>query len=273
MFGTRHSPLQNFPGDVLIPENVKLRGTAISGQRSMLPFDSKEFMKALPTWLRRDSPLLNCMNAAKQLALLVVLFSVQALGQARPGTASIKTPASEAQPWEYTLTVDGFIVPDGTSYVDPVLTADHRWLHLEARYNEESLRTASLWVGYNLSHGDVSAGDNWEFDITPMIGGVFGRLNGIAPGCEASLSYKKKVVLSIGNEYVFDTTSKSGNFYYAWPQLTYSPVQWLHVGAVAQHTAAYHTALNIQRGFLMVSPTRSWSSPPMFSVPGLRARR
>jgi hypothetical protein len=251
MFGTRHSPLQNFPGDVLIPENVKLRGTAISGQRSMLPFDSKEFMKALPTWLRRDSPLLNCMNAAKQLALLVVLFSVQALGQARPGTASIKTPASEAQPWEYTLTVDGFIVPDGTSYVDPVLTADHRWLHLEARYNEESLRTASLWVGYNLSHGDVSAGDNWEFDITPMIGGVFGRLNGIAPGCEASLSYKKKVVLSIGNEYVFDTTSKSGNFYYAWPQLTYSPVQWLHVGAVAQHTAAYHTALNIQRGFLV----------------------
>jgi hypothetical protein len=146
----------------------------------MLPFDSKEFMKALPTWLRRDSPLLNCMNAAKQLALLVVLFSVQALGQARPGTASIKTPASEAQPWEYTLTVDGFIVPDGTSYVDPVLTADHRWLHLEARYNEESLRTASLWVGYNLSHSDVSAGDNWEVDITPMIGTGFDRLQQVA---------------------------------------------------------------------------------------------
>ena len=32
-------------------------------------------MKALPTWLGRDSPLLNCMNAAKQLALLVVLLS------------------------------------------------------------------------------------------------------------------------------------------------------------------------------------------------------
>jgi hypothetical protein len=183
--------------------------------------------------------------------LLVLLVSANALGQARPGTASIKTPTSAEQPWEYTVTVDGFIVLEGTSYVDPVLTADHRWLHLEARYNDEHLRTGSAWVGYNFVHGDVNAGDKWEFDITPMIGGVFGRLNGIAPGCEASLNYKKKVVLSIGNEYVFDTTSKSGNFYYAWPQLTYSPVEWIHVGAVAQHTAVYQTAINIQRGFLV----------------------
>jgi hypothetical protein len=191
------------------------------------------------------------MKASQQLALLAVLMSGQAFGQARPGTASIKTPTSAAQPWEYTLTVDGFIVPEGTSYVDPVLTVDHHWLHLEARYNEEQLRTGSAWVGYNFSHGKINDGDNWEFDITPMIGGVFGRLNGIAPGCEASLNYKKKIVLSIGNEYVFDTTSKSGNFYYAWPQLTYSPREWLHVGAVAQHTAAYQTSVNIQRGFLV----------------------
>ena len=101
----------------------------------------------------RNSPLLNCMNAAQQLVLLVALVSGQALGQSRPGIASLKTPTSAEQPWAYTLTVDGFIVPEGTSYIDPVLTADHRWLHLEARYNEESLRTGSLWVGYNLSHG------------------------------------------------------------------------------------------------------------------------
>ena len=129
-------------------------------------------------------------------------MSGQLLGQATPGAASIKTPTSAAQPWEYTLTVGGYIVPEGTSYVNPVLTADHRWLHLEACYNDEDLRTGSLWVGYNFSRGEVSAGDKWEFDITPMIGGVFGRLNGIAPGCEASLSYRKKVELSITNEYV-----------------------------------------------------------------------
>ncbi len=121
--------------------------------------------------------------------------------------------------------------------------------YLDDHTNEDTL-AAICWSG-DITVINAEAGDKWEFDITPMIGGVFGRLNGIAPGCEASLNYKNKIELSIGNEYVFDTTSKSGNFYYAWPQLTYSPVQWLHVGAVAQHTAAYHTALNIQRGFLV----------------------
>ena len=113
--------------------------------------------------------------------------------------------------------MDGYIIPDGTSYVDPVFTADRNWLHLEARYNYENLRTGSLWAGYNFS-----AGKKLVLDVTPMIGGVFGRTNGIAPGCEASLTYKQ-FELSISNEYVFDTTHKSGNFYYSWPQFTYSP--------------------------------------------------
>ena len=92
-----------------------------------------------------------------------------------------------------------------------------------------------MWAGYNFS-----AGKNLVLNITPMIGGVFGRTNGIAPGCEASLTYKK-VALSISNEYVFDTGGRSGNFYYSWPQLTYSPLEWFRVGLVAQRTKAFHT--------------------------------
>ena len=49
------------------------------------------------------------------------------------------------------------------------------------------------------------------------------------------------------------TVSKSGNFYFTpgRSSRTLASREWLHVGAVAQHTAAYHTALNIQRGFLV----------------------
>ena len=97
----------------------------------------------------------------------------------------------------------------------------------------------------------VPKGSNWEFDVAPMFGGVFGRTNGIAPGLEVTLNFKNKIETSLTNEYVFDTTSKSGNFYYAWPQLTYSPLEWLQIGAVAQRTVAYHTPVNIQRGFLV----------------------
>src|SRR5262245_20146975 len=84
---------------------------------------------------------------------------------------------SPRKTWDYALAVDGFIVPEDVSYVNPTFTADRDWLHLEARYNYESIRTGSLWAGYNFS-----AGKNLALNITPMIGGVFGRIAGIAPG-------------------------------------------------------------------------------------------
>jgi hypothetical protein len=209
------------------------------------------------------------MKASSQLALLMglILVSGQAMGQATPGSESIKPPEG-LQGWEYTLIIAGYIVPAETSYVNPVLAADHKRLHLEARYNDEDLRTASLWVGYNFVRGDVSAGDKWELDITPMLGGVFGRTTGIAPGCEVSLNYRKKVDASISTEYVFDTASKSGSFYYSWPQLTYSPVDWFHVGAVAQHTASYQTSFSIQRGFLVGFSRKKWEFTTYVFDPG-----
>jgi hypothetical protein len=195
------------------------------------------------------------MKTAREFVVLVLIVcaSGQALGQATP-------PA--AQPWGYNVVVDGYIIPDGTSYVDPVFTADHNWLHLEARYNYENLHTGSLWVGYNFSWGKKV-----QFSLTPMIGGIFGRSNGIAPGGEASLTYKK-IQASISNEYVFDTDSKSRNFYYTWPQLTYSPVEWLHVGAVAQRTKVYHTPLDTQRGFLLGVSHKNWDFTTYVFNPG-----
>ena len=110
------------------------------------------------------------------------------------------------------------------------IAGDRNWLHLEARYNYENIRTGSLWVGYNFGWGKT-----WQFAVTPMIGGVFGRTTGVAPGCEASLAWRK-LTFSIDNEYVFDTGSKSGNFYYTWPQVTYQPTKWFKFGGVAQRT-------------------------------------
>jgi hypothetical protein len=187
------------------------------------------------------------MKATSQLGVLavVVLLSGHVFGQ---GTAS-NSPANSSDdaknPWAFNLTIDGYIIPNETSYANPTFTAGRHWLHLQARYNYENLNTGSLWAGYNFS-----AGKKLVLSITPMIGGVFGRTTGIAPGCEASLTYKK-IQLSISNEYVFDTTNKSGSFYYSWPQLTYSPVSWFRVGAVAQRTKAFQTSLDVQRGFLI----------------------
>ena len=67
------------------------------------------------------------MKAPQQLAVLMglVLVNGRAIGQPTPGSPYIKPPAG-SQPWEYTLTIAGYIVPEGTSYVNPVLAADVR---------------------------------------------------------------------------------------------------------------------------------------------------
>src|SRR5271163_5127589 len=186
------------------------------------------------------------MVAARRIGMFigVLLCGSSLLAQTDTNKpAAIATPP--ANPWEFNLSLSGYAVPHGESYVSPTFTADRDTLHLEARYNYEGLRTGSLWVGYNLS-----VGKKLVLETTPMIGGVFGNVNGVAPGLELTATYKKLQLYS-ANEYVFDTDTKAGNFFYTWTQLTYSPKAWLAFGYVVQRTRAYQTPLDIQRGLLV----------------------
>jgi hypothetical protein len=174
----------------------------------------------------------------------VALFATHVLAQGASGSAPSDSSKTTPDPWAYSLTTSGFIVPHNQSYVSPDFTADHNWLHLEARYNSEALKTGSLWAGYNFSVGKKLA-----LKATPMLGAVFGDLNGIAPGGEITLSYKR-LQLYASLEYVFAFQNRNGNFFYTWDQLTYSPLQWLQVGLVSQRTRVYQTGLDVQRGVL-----------------------
>jgi hypothetical protein len=175
------------------------------------------------------------------LAPLVLLLG-HGLAQTANGSTSDSDDATAKQ-WSFSLSTLGYLVPQDQSYGSPTFTADHRWLHLEARYNYEGQETGSLWAGYNLS-----VGDRLVFEATPMLGAVFGNITGIAPGCELALSYKK-VELSTESEYVYDPSDSKNSFFYTWNELVYSPTEWFHAGLVAQRTRAYHTPLDVQRGF------------------------
>lgn len=172
-------------------------------------------------------------------ALIVLLLL------ALPSAQVTRSSADDSDSWSFDATAYGYLVPDDTSYFDPIFTADHQWLHLEARYNYENLRTGSLWAGYNLSFGQKLV-----FQATPMVGTVFGNTTGIAPGYEVSLTYKKVELTSQG-EYVIDLKNDRSNFFYSWDELIYSPTDWFHAGLAAQHTLAYKTPLDIQRGILV----------------------
>jgi len=157
-----------------------------------------------------------------------------------PGPPSSAPPPAQA--WAFSVAAYTYFVPDETNYVSPYIKADRKWLHLEWRYNYEDQETASAWIGYNFR-----TGNNFVFEITPMVGAVFGKTQGVAPGALMSMAYRK-FDLSTESEYVFDTEDQTGNFFYTWSELGYSPADWLRIGVAGQRTRAYETPLELQRG-------------------------
>ncbi len=124
------------------------------------------------------------MRIARLAFLCAGLLAVCADAQYATGQSMTPQPEKAATDWSFSASAYAYIVPESKDYVQPTITADRRWLHLEARYNYEDLETASVWVGYNFS-----VGENVSLDITPMLGGVFGDTAGIAPGLRGSLKW------------------------------------------------------------------------------------
>jgi hypothetical protein len=182
------------------------------------------------------------MRTFAVLVACSVFLALEASSQTAAPDSSTSSQGAGNPKWSYTPAVAVYFLPHAEDYVSPTFSADHGRFHFEARYNYEALRTGSLWVGFN-----IKAGKALEFALTPMVSGVFGKLNGIAPGFNLSLSYRRISFFS-QNEYVFDLAGSSGHFFYAWNELAYSPLEWLRAGMAAQRTRAYQTDLSVQRG-------------------------
>jgi hypothetical protein len=180
------------------------------------------------------------------LALAICQTSAQTITNAVASTNVPSAITDKAEKsWSSSVSVYTYFVPDDRDYVQPTITADRDWLHLEARYNYEALDTSSLWIGYNFDVGDKLA-----LEVTPMLGGVFGTTDGVAPGYKGTLGWWKIELYSEG-EYMFNTGDSSENFFYNWSELTIAPADWFRLGLVTQRTHLYQTDREIQRGFLV----------------------
>lgn len=158
--------------------------------------------------------------------------------------AGAQTAASPPN-WEIAASAYTYILPDDTNYVQPTVTADRRRLHLEARFNYEDRDTGSVWAGVNFSGGDTVS---WE--LTPVVGGIFGQTSGLAPGYRGWIAWRGLEFFSEG-EAVFNAVSTEDSFLYAWSELTFSVVDWLRFGLVTQRTRAYQSDREVQRGLLV----------------------
>jgi len=199
-------------------------------------------------WLLGPWLWLSCFLLPSSFIIPLASCLVAALACAQPPGTDAAPPGVDQEVdkrWSFSASAYAYFVPDSHDYVQPTVTADRGWLHLEGRYNYEDLETGSVWVGSNFGGGGKLA---WE--LTPMLGGVFGNTTGIAPGYKGSLSWWKLELYSEG-EYVIDTGDTSASFFYNWSELTLAPVEWFRFGLVTQRTRLYDSDRDIQRGVLV----------------------
>ena len=180
------------------------------------------------------------MSLARLLALALVLGGATAQepdaaadSSAEPESADLTLAEDRGEDerlWSFSASIYGYFFNDESNYGAVTVMADRDWLHLEARYNYEDIDTGSLWIGYNFE-----AGEEFTFALTPMLGGIFGNTDGVAPGYELTLGYKWMELYSEA-EFVVDLNDSADDYFYSWSELTVSPTDWLYGGVAAQRT-------------------------------------
>ena len=169
----------------------------------------------------------------KNLLLFIVLNALQSFAQ---------DSKKDSGSWNFSAWAEVFIFPGDESYFNPTFYARTKKLHLEGRFNYEDRNTASLWAGRRFEFGTPV-----RFLFVPMAGIVFGNTNGIAPGLEMEIVYKKLDFYS-ESEYLFDFSTRENNFFYMYSELAIRPIKPIRTGLIAQRTRLFQTELDIQRG-------------------------
>ena len=174
--------------------------------------------------------------------ILYLLFIHGINAQQNSGNSSALNSDSIPAEWSFEADAFYYLMPDEVNTTTLIGTADHKALHLEARYNYEDKNTFSFFGGYNFE-----TGKELVLDVTPMAGFAVGNINGIIPGLEISLSWGIFDYYS-ESEYIFDFEGKENDYFYIWTELGISPFDNFRAGAVANRTLLYQSDSEFETG-------------------------
>jgi hypothetical protein len=133
---------------------------------------------------------------------------------------------------------------------------DRNW-YVEARYNYEELRSASVYVGKNFSKESESL----YYSVTPIIGGVAGKFTGGSAGMNLQVEYGKFFFYS-QSQFTFTPKSKGNNFLFGWAELAVEPLPWVYLGLSLQHTHDLRTHGKVtEEGIVIGFNFRRWTFP------------
>jgi len=188
------------------------------------------------------------MFSRAALAMIAGLALCEPLAAACDGLSEADGEQDDKS-WKFSFSTFTYLAQYARDYVNPNFTADYERLHLEARYNYEALKTGSVWTGYNFR--SFSIGNDLEVSVTPMLGGVFGDITGVAPGYSIEASYKI-IKASTQGEYFFDAGNNSQDFFYSWSEFSASlpKTDCLRAGLVVERTQASGNS-DVRRGPLV----------------------
>ena len=182
------------------------------------------------------------MKAVPRAVVALAAIIAAAAAAAEDDHSGRRASLPEKPSWEFALTAYPTIVRGGENYTSAIAAADRGPLHLEARYNYESVGARSAFVGWTFSGGETIT---WE--VTPLVGGAWGTTQAFVPGFEASVAWKQ-LDFYVEAEYVRDSHERSDSYFYAWSELGFRLVEWLRIGVAGQRTRAYGGERDIQRG-------------------------
>ena len=153
--------------------------------------------------------------------------------------------APATSPWEFSGSLFVSDPPGSEARTTAILYGDRGPLHLELRYNYEDLDTGSVFGGWTFAGGEAL-----EYAVTPMLGLVGGETEGVAPGLELDLAWRRFAWYS-ESEYLLDTEDSSDDFFYSWSTLTYGFTDWLAAGAVSERSKLVETDFEVQWGLAL----------------------
>jgi hypothetical protein len=176
------------------------------------------------------------------VALAIVMATTAFAGEEDEHAAGRRASPATKPSWEFAITAYPTDVRGGDNYTSAIAVADRGPLHLEGRYNYESVGARSAFVGWTFSGGEEIT---WE--LTPVLGGAWGTTQAFVPGLEASVTWRK-LDFYVEAEYVRENHERTNSYFYAWSELGFRPVEWLRVGLAGQRTIAYGGDRELQRG-------------------------
>jgi len=165
------------------------------------------------------------------VATLVLLVAAPAIAGA-PANAE---PARD-EPWTLGASLFWYLAPGQKNFWVLNASADNGPVHIELRYHDEAIGTASALIGWNLEWGD-----RLKLGLTPGVGCLIGDQGGPILALDVALSWGP-LFFSSQSEWLWEVQGGKGWFFYTWTELDVRPWPWIRAGIVAQRTRLFQTA-------------------------------